>query len=78
MGVQKAQRYCPNDNRLVLAEREVPNRVFHLLLSVLTAGIWLIVWVPLELMAPARYRCPICGEKCEPVTRKIRRQLTSN
>lgn len=78
MGIQKAQRYCRNDNRLVLAERQTPSRILHLLLTLVTAGLWLVVWVPLELFAPAAYRCPACGEKCEPVTRKIRRQLASH
>lgn len=48
---------------MVLAERQTPSRVLHLLLSVVTAGIWLPVWVVIEVVAPGSYQCPRCGAK---------------
>lgn len=62
MGVVKKQRYCPTEDRLVLGERKTPNHILHLLLTVLTAGAWLIVWLILMLLHRP-YKCPSCGGK---------------
>ena len=63
MGVVKAQRYCPEDDRMVLAEKQTPNHLLHLLLTILTAGIWGIIWLLMSLNTAANpYQCPICGE----------------
>lgn len=47
---------------MVLAERETPNHVLHLLLSVLTLGLWLFVWLA-QSIYPRPFLCPICGGK---------------
>ncbi|SMQ65854.1 hypothetical protein SAMN06295905_1333 [Devosia lucknowensis] len=39
MGVRKKRRYCPEDDRMVLAEKETPNHLLHLVLSVVTLGV---------------------------------------
>lgn len=64
MGTRKERRYCPDDDRMVLAEKQTPNHLLHLVLSVLTAGVWIIVWVILVIGADlGTYRCPYCGAK---------------
>lgn len=62
MGISKKRQYCPDDQRMVLAERPTPNHLLHLILSVVTGGLWLIVWF-LVAMNDKPYRCPICGQK---------------
>lgn len=60
MGSIQSRRYCPNCGCDVLALSNSVNHVLHLILSVLTGGLWLLVWV---LMA-ARvkdWRCSRCG-----------------
>ena len=64
MGVVKARRYCPEDDRMVLAEKQTPNHVLHLILIIVTLGFWIIVWIILILGADlGAYRCPYCGSK---------------
>ncbi len=60
MGIEKQRRLCVEENRMVLAERETPNHVLHLLMSVVTLGLWLFVWLALSIV-PNPYRCPSCG-----------------
>ena len=55
--------YCDDCDRYVRASKEkTVNHVLHLLLTVLTCGLWAVIW----LLAGAaslseRYRCPRCG-----------------
>lgn len=63
MNAQSARRYCPEDNRYVLAVRNKPSHVLHLLLSIITVGFWIPVWVVIAMFSDAGYRCPICGGK---------------
>lgn len=64
MGIHKTRRYCPEDDRMVLAEKQTPNHLLHLVLSIVTAGIWIIVWVVLAIGSDfGAYKCPHCGAK---------------
>jgi hypothetical protein len=49
--------------RMVLAERQTPNHILHLLLSVVTAGFWLPVWLLVVVVGGGAYRCPSCGAR---------------
>jgi hypothetical protein len=42
--VQKMMR-CPKCKRKTLHIQQAPNHILHLLLTVVTAGLWLIAWV---------------------------------
>ena len=59
MATRTTQRYCLSCDRPVLAEKQRPSHVLHLILTLLTAGLWLIVWLLLSL--PSTPRCPHCG-----------------
>lgn len=62
MGIQKQRRYCPEDDRMVLAEKETPNDLLHLVLSLLTVGVWILVWLALSVGSKfSPWRCPVCG-----------------
>lgn len=63
MGTQKKRMFCPEEVRMVLAERQTPNHVLHLLLSVVTAGLWLPVWFLVALFGSGAYKCPSCGAR---------------
>jgi hypothetical protein len=62
MAVHKERQYCPEDDAMVLAERQAPNHILHLLLTVFTAGLWLIAWLLVVATAPP-FRCPRCGAR---------------
>jgi hypothetical protein len=49
---------------MVLAEKQTTNHLLHLLLSVVTAGVWVIVWLLVGIRNDlGSYRCPSCGAK---------------
>lgn len=63
MGIQKGRRFCEEEVEWVLAERNTPNHLLHLILSVLTAGLWIPVWIIVAITTSGSYRCPKCGSK---------------
>jgi hypothetical protein len=52
--------WCYRCERRTALERRGINHVLHLLLSIVTAGIWVIVWILCGL-AREPWRCRICG-----------------
>lgn len=78
MGTQRAQRYCPTENRIVLSERETPNHAIHALLSVITVGIWLPVWLLIALLSGKPWLCPTCGSKTRYPSGSDHRRAASN
>ncbi len=64
MGIEKKRMYCPEENKYVLAERTKPNHLLHLVLTLLTFGLWLIVWILVSFSSGlSSYRCPSCGAR---------------
>ena len=54
------REYCHDCKRYVLAQRKGTNHVLHLLLSVITVGLWVIIWILLCIPIDGWY-CPNCG-----------------
>jgi len=52
---------CPTHGP-VYATANTPNHILHLLLTLVTFGVWLVVWIALTVM-PKSYRCPQCGQR---------------
>jgi hypothetical protein len=66
MGLKHVRRYCPADQQPVLAVKQTPNHILHLLLSVVTFGMWLPVWLVISLLNEFDpWLCPNCGSKTE-------------
>jgi len=62
MGIVKTRRYCPEDDRMVLAEKRTPNHILHLLLAVVTVGLWIPIWILISIASEfGSYQCPECG-----------------
>lgn len=45
--------------KYVRAEKQKANHILHLLLTLVTGGLWAFVW--LEASFRGKYRCPTCG-----------------
>ena len=45
MGTSQIMKKCAECNKSTMHYQEKPNHILHLLLSIVTAGIWLIVWI---------------------------------
>lgn len=54
--------YCSYCRRRVRCQKKVPAHLVHAIMTVLTAGIWLLVWICLCFAnLPTPYRCDKCG-----------------
>jgi predicted RNA-binding Zn-ribbon protein involved in translation (DUF1610 family) len=59
---KQASGFCPHCGEQRLLLRESPNHVLHLILTVLTLGLWAVVWLLVAMNksgGPAR--CSVCG-----------------
>lgn len=62
MSTIESSAYCATCGRITLHRKERANHILHLLLSIVTAGLWLIVWAFIVL-TPHRSRCAFCGRQ---------------
>lgn len=60
MGIKTAGRFCKQCSANVLAQCQRPNHILHLLLTLLTAGLWVIVWIIVSARVE-EYHCTRCG-----------------
>ena len=60
MGIENSQKFCDRCNDYVLATKKSTNHILHLLLSILTCGIWILVWIAVS-MKVGGWRCSRCG-----------------
>jgi DNA-directed RNA polymerase subunit RPC12/RpoP len=55
---------CENCRKQTLHIKQTPNHILHLLLTIITGGIWLIVWIPIIFFGSDKpWRCSVCGSK---------------
>jgi hypothetical protein len=59
---QETTKFCPTCNQHVLALRPGTSRLRQLALTVLTLGIWSIVWIVDAFHRPG-WRCSICDRQ---------------
>lgn len=60
MAFQEATGWCEKCHRQVMLRRPGANHVLHLILTLVTCGIWSIVWI-LSSVRIGGWRCTICG-----------------
>lgn len=64
MGEEMSQKYCSRCEGYVLALRQKPNHILHLLLSIITGGLWLLVWLFVVWgKSTTDWRCAQCGQE---------------
>lgn len=52
---------CSKCQKKTLHIEQKLNHILHLLLAIVTAGVWLIVWVLLAFLHDKKTQCTICG-----------------
>jgi DNA-directed RNA polymerase subunit RPC12/RpoP len=62
MGFQETSGYCSYCKKNVLIRAQTPNHVLHLILSIITSGLWLIIWIILCIRRK-EWHCSQCGKK---------------
>jgi hypothetical protein len=60
MAVIEKSGVCPTHGP-VLARAKGTSHILHLLLTIVTGGLWLIVWL-LVSAKKKDWRCPLCGQ----------------
>jgi hypothetical protein len=63
MSQKQTSAYCPYCDRQTLAIGTKPNHLLHLVLSICTAGVWLVVWLLVAIGKIGGYRCSKCGTR---------------
>ncbi|ATG73659.1 hypothetical protein AN401_07145 [Zobellella denitrificans] len=62
MAEEKKSAYCKSCERRVVVFRKGTNHILHLLLSIITFGLWLIIWFGCAVKFGG-WRCTECGSK---------------
>lgn len=60
MATAQKPGWCNACNRQVVAVRKSPSHLLHLLLTIITAGVWGIVWL-LAIVTAGKWTCSLCG-----------------
>nr|VFJ93331.1 MAG: hypothetical protein BECKH772A_GA0070896_1005510 [Candidatus Kentron sp. H]VFJ94619.1 MAG: hypothetical protein BECKH772B_GA0070898_1006410 [Candidatus Kentron sp. H]VFK00843.1 MAG: hypothetical protein BECKH772C_GA0070978_1005310 [Candidatus Kentron sp. H] len=63
MGEKQASRYCAHCGKNVLATGTTPNHLLHLILSLVTGGLWIVIWILVSIGKIGGYRCTQCGKR---------------
>lgn len=59
---------CTKCDKCGLFYKEAPDHVLHLVISVITSGIWLLVWAAIVIMTLGHsWKCATCHEPLVPV-----------
>ena len=61
MSLDHTQKHCSTCGDSVLAQRPGINHILHLLLTIVTGGIWAIVWILVAIFKFGGWRCTQCG-----------------
>ena len=62
MAYQEATGWCKTCGRQVMIRRKGTNHILHLLLTIFTAGLWIIVWILVSIKIGG-WRCTSCGRR---------------
>jgi hypothetical protein len=62
MSSKQELKFCTNCNEILPANKRVPNHPLHIVLSILTVGFWIIIWLLMIFDGMTRrFRCVKCG-----------------
>lgn len=62
MGTEYSTAYCKSCDDNVKTFRKTPSHLLHLVLSVLTCGVWVLVWISVSCEKDT-WKCSHCGSK---------------
>lgn len=62
MAMEYSRRYCKDCRSINRADRPAPSHALHILLSLITAGTWLVIYA-MVLLLRDYWRCSQCGSK---------------
>lgn len=64
MSLKTKGAFCAHCQKQVMAQGSKPNHILHVILSIVTLGAWLPVWLIVTLAKTGTgYRCTQCGSR---------------
>jgi hypothetical protein len=63
MATKQLQLQCAGCEAVMPHTQPAPNHILHLLLTIFTAGLWLIVWIIIAMSGGGKATCSKCGNK---------------
>lgn len=66
MPTHQYMTWCPNCRAMRMTTGRTVNHVLHVLLSLLTGGCWLPVWLFVVLTHAPLWQCTTCGHRAPP------------
>ena len=62
LGKARRTQWCPECKKYVIAVRPKTNLMLNMLLSVVTMGLWVLIWAcTADLGTKQPRQCPVCG-----------------
>jgi len=62
--MKQTSSYCATCGKQTLHAKEGISNLLHLILSIITVGLWIPVWIFLGLKSTgSKMRCQVCGTK---------------
>lgn len=55
------RKWCRTCGAYRRFEKEKANHILHLLLTIVTGGLWLIVWIMASCFGGSNWSCSVCG-----------------
>ena len=63
MPTQEESKYCDRCKQNVLVRKPATNHILHLILSLITVGFWIPIWILVGIsVASTKWRCTHCGK----------------
>lgn len=60
MADERKSGFCDSCHKRTVVFRKGTNHILHLILTILTAGLWLVVWLGVSVKFGG-WRCTVCG-----------------
>jgi DNA-directed RNA polymerase subunit RPC12/RpoP len=65
MASEEAPGYCSHCKKKVKVRKNKLNHIFHFIMTIITLGIWAIIWIFLALSNAFEWRCVNCGHRAK-------------
>lgn len=61
MGTKTTGKFCSACQANVMAQKNTPNHILHIIISLITLGLWVPIWLLISLFSVGQWRCTRCG-----------------
>jgi hypothetical protein len=77
MSTYQHMDFCKVCNKKTIHLAEKPNHILHLLISIISVGIWIPFWILITILCMFQNDCTVCGGTDNPDTIKPSKTASS-